>query len=96
MRKVMSHSFTGKALKAQEPILASYVSLFVSRLREKATSPKPKGQGTVVDIVGDLFFGEPFDCLRHDALPVSSPIVASLALTRSLESLTCHNVTELQ
>ncbi|KAL8941937.1 MAG: hypothetical protein Q9216_001965 [Gyalolechia sp. 2 TL-2023] len=79
MRKVMSHSFTEKALKAQEPIIESYVSLFISRLKEKATAPGSKGHGTVVDIVdwfnyvafdivGDLCFGEPFDCLKHDAL----------------------------
>ncbi|KAL8950282.1 MAG: hypothetical protein Q9222_003686, partial [Ikaeria aurantiellina] len=79
MRKVMSHSFTDKALKAQEPIIESYVSLFISRLRDKALAEESKGQGTVInivdwfnyvafDIVGDLCFGEPFDCLRHDAL----------------------------
>ncbi|KAL8937574.1 MAG: hypothetical protein Q9211_003610 [Gyalolechia sp. 1 TL-2023] len=79
IRKVMSHSFTENGLEAQEPIIESYVSLFIFRLRKKAASPELKGQGNVVDIidyfhyvafdiVGDLCFGEPFDCLKHDPL----------------------------
>ncbi|KAL9591567.1 MAG: hypothetical protein Q9179_007593 [Wetmoreana sp. 5 TL-2023] len=76
----MNPSFTEKALKAQEPIVESYVSLSISRLREKATAPNTRNQERTIinivelfnyvafDIVGNLCFGEPFECLKHDVL----------------------------
>jgi len=66
-RRIMSGAFSDKSLREQEPIINSYVSLLMRRLRERA--------GTTVDmwaffnfatfdIIGDLTFGEPFDCLQ--------------------------------
>lgn len=72
MRKLLKGSFTEEALKDQEHIIQSYVNLLISRLREKA----PMGVSfnvvdwfnyTAFDIVGDLGFGEPFNCLRDSA-----------------------------
>ena len=77
MRKLLSHSFTEHALKAQEPILQKYIGLLVERLRERATALESEiaEQGlvdivpwlnyTTFDIFGDLGFGESFDCLQH-------------------------------
>lgn len=72
MRKLMDTAFTPKAAKAQEGIIQSYVSLLITRLREKAGG----GDGGVVDvvdwlnfvtfdIVADLGFGESFECLKN-------------------------------
>ena len=80
MRRVLNYAFTPTALKAQEPIIESYVDLFISRLREKASSTQDNpGDSTILnmadwynyvafDIVGDLGFGEPFNCLREGVL----------------------------
>lgn len=71
MRKLMDTAFTYKAVKAQESIIQSYVSLLMIRLRERAG---PNG-GVInavdwfnfitFDIVGDLGFGESFGCLQN-------------------------------
>lgn len=71
MRKLMDTGFTYKALKAQEGTVQSYVSLLITRLRERASLND--GIVNVVDwfnfiafdIVGDLGFGESFDCLQN-------------------------------
>lgn len=68
-RKILGTSFSETSLKAQEPIVLSYTSLLTSKLRERAA------RGEVVDvwawfnyltfdIIGDLTFGEPFDCVK--------------------------------
>lgn len=78
MQKVLGHSFTERALAAQEPIVQKYVGLLIDRLREKVLTPEKAGQKseTIVDMVpwlnfttfdvfGDLAFAESFDCLQH-------------------------------
>lgn len=68
-RKILSTSFSETSLKAQEPIILDYVSLLTKRFRERAS------KGEVIDIwawfnyltfdiIGDLTFGEPFDCVK--------------------------------
>lgn len=73
MRKLMENAFTYKALKAQEAIIQSYVTLLMTRFQEIALSAEPDGGVVNVsdwfnfitfDIVGDLGFGEPFNCLK--------------------------------
>lgn len=69
MRKLMDPAFSYKALKAQEAILQSYITLLMTKLREKAADV---GVVNMVDwfnfinfdIVGDLAFGESFGCLQ--------------------------------
>jgi len=48
MRKLLSHGFTKRALKSQEPIIQSYVSLLIERLQEQINV---KSEGAVIDIV---------------------------------------------
>ncbi|KAK3356595.1 isotrichodermin C-15 hydroxylase [Lasiosphaeria hispida] len=66
-RRVMAPAFSDKAMREQEPVFHKYVDLLVQRMHEN--------QGTVIDIctwfhfttfdmIGDLAFGEPFDCLK--------------------------------
>ena len=71
-RRLLTHAFSEKALREQEPILQSYVNLFISRLRElAATSPQAVAVVDIVewynfttfDIIGDLAFNESFHCL---------------------------------
>lgn len=77
MRKLMENSFTYKALKSQEAIIQSYVTLLMTKFRDIAVSEGPEGwKGGIVnvsdwfnfttfDIVGDLSFGESFGCLEN-------------------------------
>lgn len=71
-RGVLKGVFTEKALQDQESIIQSYVDLLISTLRDKASFGSPVDMVewfnyTTFDIIGDLGFGEPFDCLRHSA-----------------------------
>lgn len=78
MRRILNHGFTEQALKAQEPIVQTYVDLLIQRLRERAAASPEAGSEkwgvldivpwlnfTTFDIFGDLGFGESFDCLQH-------------------------------
>ena len=67
LRRLLSHAFSVKALKEQEPIVASYVDLLIQRLKENAAQPQDMVSWynwTTSDIIGDLTFGEPFFGLR--------------------------------
>lgn len=69
MRKLMDPAFSYKSLKAQEAIIQSYVTLLMTKLREKAVDAGAVNMVdwfnfTIFDIVGDLAFGESFGCLQ--------------------------------
>ncbi|OCK76205.1 toxin biosynthesis cytochrome P450 monooxygenase [Lepidopterella palustris CBS 459.81] len=70
MRRLLSHAFSEKALREQEELVNSYINLLIKRLHEECDGPN-KGKVDIVrwlnwttfDLVGDLTFGEPFNCL---------------------------------
>ena len=74
MRRNLSHGVTEKALRDQEPILTKYFDKLIQKLHESCT----KGSVDLslyfnlvtVDIIGDLTFGQSFDCLETSALHV--------------------------
>lgn len=61
-------------MRAQEPLIQSYISLLIEQLRKKAAA-SPENTAlvditewfnfTLFDITGDLSFGEPFGCLEN-------------------------------
>ncbi|TVY81083.1 Cytochrome P450 monooxygenase aclL [Lachnellula suecica] len=67
----LTHSQANKELRAQEPLIQSYIELLISKLKEQVDG---SSQGTVnisnwlnfvtFDIIGDLASGEPFGCLE--------------------------------
>ncbi|KAJ5280754.1 Cytochrome monooxygenase lcsI [Penicillium angulare] len=71
-RRLLSHAFSEKALREQEGLIQSYVDLLVDGLNKEIS----RSQDTVdmvrwynyttFDIIGDLAFGEPFDCLKDN------------------------------
>ncbi|KAK2595833.1 hypothetical protein N8I77_013626 [Diaporthe amygdali] len=69
LRRVLSHGFSAQAMLKQEPIMRKYIDLFIKRLYEVGNEgEKPVNlmrwyNFCTFDIVGDLAFGEPFDCL---------------------------------
>ena len=67
-RRFLSHPFSNKGLQEQEPRIQGYVDLLIQRLH---TSDHDDYFALVkwfnwitFDIIGDLAFGEPFNCLR--------------------------------
>jgi cytochrome P450 len=70
MRRLLSPAFSPKAVEAQESTVQSYVDLLIEKLRERAAAKENVDivswyNFTTFDIVGDLGFGEPFNCLKE-------------------------------
>ncbi|KNG80574.1 toxin biosynthesis cytochrome P450 monooxygenase [Aspergillus nomiae NRRL 13137] len=72
-RRTLSHAFSENSLRAQEPLVNGYVDLLIQRLHEHCDAGnKPLDMVawynfTTFDIIGDLAFGESFDCLQNSA-----------------------------
>lgn len=79
-RRTLSHAFSESALRAQEPIIKSYVNLLIQRLREHCGAGKGAAADdddnkplnmvswynfATFDIVGDMAFGESFSFLQN-------------------------------
>ncbi|OBR08871.1 Cytochrome P450 ClCP1 [Colletotrichum higginsianum IMI 349063] len=70
LRRQMAHGFSDRGLREQQPLIMKYVDLFIQRLHENSTKTDPIDimawyNFTTFDIIGDLAFGEPFDCLEN-------------------------------
>lgn len=68
-RRLLSHAFSERGLKAQEGHINDHIDLLVERLSEKARAGQQVDMVdyynmTTFDIIGDLAFGESFDCLK--------------------------------
>ncbi|KAF2667467.1 cytochrome P450 [Microthyrium microscopicum] len=66
-RRVISHAFSDKAMREQEPLITEYVDKLMARLHENAGKPVDLAAWfnfTAFDVIGDLAFGESFNCLR--------------------------------
>lgn len=72
-RKGLSHGFSDSSMRQQEPLIQRYVDLLIRRLEENSKDGQiPQNMcswynWTTFDIIGDLTFGEPFDCLENSA-----------------------------
>lgn len=73
-RRLLAHAFSEKALREQEHLPLAYIDLLIRRLRGIVSSSEDDGavvdivqwlNFTTFDIVGDLAFGEPFNCLEE-------------------------------
>lgn len=70
MRKTLSHAFSDKALREQEPLIQDLVNLLIQRLHEQVKEEKEViditrwYNYTTFDVITDLTFGEPLYCLR--------------------------------
>ncbi|KAJ2981176.1 hypothetical protein NQ176_g2184 [Zarea fungicola] len=68
-RRLLSHGFSEKALKEQEPLLLRYVDLLIYKLQERAKDGTPQDMvawynWTTFDLTGSLTFNDSFDCLE--------------------------------
>lgn len=68
LRRQLSHGFSEKAMREQEPVIKGYVDLLIQRLHEncaKAVDIAAWYNFTTFDLIGDLAFGEPYGCLEN-------------------------------
>lgn len=86
-RKAMEPGFTEKAVRMQENIIQTYVATLISKLGDLVSANRDGAVVNVVnwfgfttfDLIGDLGFGESFDCLeRSEFHPWVSLIFNSL------------------
>lgn len=72
-RRLLVHGFSEKALRDQEPLIQSYVELFIARMLEKTSAAGDETARVNItqwfnfitfDIIGHLSFGESFHCLE--------------------------------
>lgn len=73
MRRLLTHAFSNKALREQEGILHVYADMLIDKLNGAfGDSHSPVVDltrwfnFTTFDLIGDLAFGEPFDCLSNN------------------------------
>jgi len=69
-RKMLSHAFSERALRDQEPLMKTYVDLLVSIMREDAAAHRSVDivryfNFLTFDLIGDLAFASPFGALRE-------------------------------
>ncbi|KAI4178700.1 MAG: hypothetical protein L6R41_008262 [Letrouitia leprolyta] len=71
-RRLLSHAFSDRALRQQEPLLLQYVDSLINRLKEHSLPSRDEVidmvqwlNFTTFDIIGDLSLGESFGNLEH-------------------------------
>ncbi|KAI1171137.1 cytochrome p450 monooxygenase [Nemania sp. FL0916] len=70
IRRQLSHGFSDRSMRDQEPIFREYVDLLIRRLDELAGGDKPLDMRawfnyTTFDVIGNLAFGSDFGCLEN-------------------------------
>ncbi|OBT52420.1 hypothetical protein VE04_06896 [Pseudogymnoascus sp. 24MN13] len=96
-RRLVSHAFSDKALREQEPLIKGYVDLLIQRLHERANSGPLDMVAwynwTTFDLIGDLAFGESFGCLENCTYhPWISMLFASIKAGAFLSSLKRYGI----
>lgn len=72
LRRQLSHGFSDRSMRAQEPIFREYVDLLIQRLTERSDTGKPLDMRawmnfTTFDVIGNLAFGSDFGCLENSS-----------------------------
>lgn len=100
LRRQLSHGFSDRSMKEQEPIIGSYVKLLVQRIRENVDKAPNTPLNmllwlnwTAFDIIGDLGFGAAggFGCLEqsdyHPWVRIITDNMRQSALMQALSSI---------
>ncbi|CAG8959720.1 hypothetical protein HYFRA_00001626 [Hymenoscyphus fraxineus] len=96
MRRLLNPAFTPKAVDSQECTVQFYVDLLISKLRDRAAAKESVDivswyNFVTFDIVGDLGFGEPFNCLQDSQYHIwVSTIFTTFKNTFMLGALGCY------
>lgn len=71
-RRLLSHAFSKRALREQKSIIQLYIDMLMERLHQEVASHRETVDisrwitYTNFDTIGDLAFGDSFDCLRNN------------------------------
>ncbi|KAK3689396.1 cytochrome P450 [Podospora appendiculata] len=71
LRRTMAHGFSDRSMREQQPIITGYIDLLIKRLNENGgagMTPVDLAAWynfTTFDVIGDLAFGESFNCLDN-------------------------------
>lgn len=74
MRKVLNHAFSDRAFREYQPVVDGYTNLLISRWYEQIQEDAARVNvlewysWTAFDIIGDLTFGDKFECLQNKKL----------------------------
>lgn len=94
-RKILSHAFSDRALKEQEPLLKRWATLMEQKMREtagKSTDMLKFYNCTTFDIMGDLTFAEDLGMLNNSKYsPWVSAIFAGLKRAAKFRTLKLHS-----
>lgn len=97
MRRLLSHAFSEKALRAQEDLIRGYVDKLIYAMHVQADKPDPSMDLVkwynfmTFDILGDLSFGESFGCLESGGYhPWVESIFAGFKLSTYMTALKRH------
>ncbi|KAI0200638.1 isotrichodermin C-15 hydroxylase [Astrocystis sublimbata] len=72
-RRALSHGFSDSSMRQQEPEIMKYVDLLIRRLHEECDNGSKKlwleawFNWTTFDVVGNLVFGQSFNCLENSS-----------------------------
>ena len=103
LRRALSHGFSDRSMRAQEPIIAYYIDLLMKRLNDRAKGD----EGTIFnmrewlnwttfDVIGELGFASSFDCLRdsdyHPWIRTITQNLSNDAMGRILKYLGLHSL----
>ncbi|ETN37053.1 uncharacterized protein HMPREF1541_08043 [Cyphellophora europaea CBS 101466] len=72
-RKALSYGFSDRGLRAQEDLIRGYVDLLMTKLRDAAEASAPCDlvlwfNYLTFDIIGDLAYGQSFNCLKSGVM----------------------------
>jgi averantin hydroxylase len=71
LRRLLSHAFSDKGIREQSQLIRQHINLLIQRLHEHAGEQSQDMvewyTWTTFDVIGDLAFGESFNCLRDAA-----------------------------
>lgn len=95
LRRLLSHGFSDRSLREQQPLIMKYIDLLIQRMHEKhSTGPVDLSSWynyTTFDIIGDLSFGESFGCLENsDYHPWVKMIFSTTKLAVVLQTATFY------
>jgi cytochrome P450 len=82
-RRLQAHAFSEKSLASQEPLIQDYAQQFVDGLIRFSATDDTIDLGrwynfATFDLIGDLAFGEPFDCLKTGVMHSWIALIFSL------------------
>jgi cytochrome P450 len=84
-RRNFEPAFSEQSMRNQEPLIRVYIDLLITKLRGKVDQKINIADWykfTTFDVMGDLVFGQSFDCLQRANLNASPPNYSNPSASR--------------